>query len=266
MNFLINDGVIYREDDGAIWQVGAPDNVITLPTTAARILTYLLQNANSNQVISREDIFEHIWSQHGLQASNNTLNQYISLIRKTLLEMQCEEEVIKTVPRLGFLITADVKMTPDQHTKGDDVYHHMPGDVKFKKLKDKTKIKRTISFAALFFSILFIGDTLYDLLIQTRYKLTSAQVEKIGSVKKCPVYTFFKSSPGQFKLKVDKVDELSSQLNLSCIDNSVFYFHIENMFIDTPRFFLSRCTLVNGDLKHISGCITVYDGGYRDEK
>jgi len=266
MNFLINDGVIYRDDDGAIWQVDAPENVTTLPTTAARILTYLLQNANSNQVISREDIFEHIWSQHGLQASNNTLNQYISLIRKTLLEMQCEEEVIKTVPRLGFLITADVKMTEDQHIIHENAYHAVVDSSKSNFFKGKTGIKRSISFAILLLSILFIGDTLYELLIQSRYKLNPAQIEKIGSVNHCPVYTFYKSSPKQFQLKVDRVAKLSEKYNLNCIDNSIYYFHIENMFNDSSRFFLSRCTLVNGEMKNISGCITVYDGGYRNEK
>lgn len=266
MNFLINDGVIYRDDDGAIWQVDAPENVTTLPTTAARILTYLLQNANSNQVISREDIFEHIWSQHGLQASNNTLNQYISLIRKTLLELQCEEEVIKTVPRLGFLISADVKTTEDQHIIHENAYHEVDAVSKSTLLKDRKRLRRLISFAVLLFSFLLIGDTLYELLIQSRYKLNTAQIEKIGSVKHCPVYTFYKSSPKQFQLKVDRVAKLSEQYNLSCIENSIFYFHIENMFNDSSQLFLSRCTLVNGDMKQISGCITIYDGGYRNEK
>ncbi|RXJ10768.1 winged helix-turn-helix domain-containing protein [Lelliottia nimipressuralis] len=266
MNFLINDGVIYRDDDGAIWRMDAPQNVTTLPTTAARILTYLLQNANSNQVISRDEIFEHIWSQHGLQASNNTLNQYISLIRKTLLEMQCEEEIIKTVPRLGFLITASVKVSSSQSPSQDNEYNISVENTDNNRTKTRISLKTKIAIFILFLSALFMVNTLYEALIQSRYNIAKASIEELGNLHGCPIYTFFKSSPTQLKLKVDRVAKIADRYNLNCVNNSIYYFHIENMFVESPRYFLARCTLVNGELKNISGCITVYDGGYANEK
>ena len=100
MKYLINNEVTFRTDDGVLASLSPSDNSLTLSITANRIFTYLLEQ--EGKVVSREEMFTNVWDKNGLQASNNSLSQYISLIRKGLQELGCEHEIIQTVPRVAF--------------------------------------------------------------------------------------------------------------------------------------------------------------------
>lgn len=69
------------------------------------MLTYIL--SCSGKVISRKELLDNIWDVQGLQPSGSSLTQYISLIRRTLTELGAEEDIIITLPRAGFLVSAD---------------------------------------------------------------------------------------------------------------------------------------------------------------
>ena len=76
MKYLINNEVTFRTDDGVLASLSPSDNSLTLSITANRILTYLLEQ--EGKVVSREEMFTNVWDKNGLQASNNSLSQYIS--------------------------------------------------------------------------------------------------------------------------------------------------------------------------------------------
>lgn len=50
-----------------------------------------------------------VWDDYGLQASNSSLNQYISILRRALSAFGCEELII-TVPKMGFRLNPDITL------------------------------------------------------------------------------------------------------------------------------------------------------------
>ncbi|MGA4650070.1 winged helix-turn-helix domain-containing protein [Citrobacter portucalensis] len=74
----------------------------TISFIQAQLLTLLLNHRGF--AVSRNEIFETIFDVHGAHATNNNLNQNISVLRKYLLQLGIDGEVIITVPRVGFMI------------------------------------------------------------------------------------------------------------------------------------------------------------------
>lgn len=70
--------------------------------TAANLLLYLLQQRNT--LVSRESILENVFIKNGARPTHANLNQYISFLRKAIHQTGYEDDVIITVPRMGFRI------------------------------------------------------------------------------------------------------------------------------------------------------------------
>jgi DNA-binding winged helix-turn-helix (wHTH) protein len=62
-------------------------------------------------VVERETFLHDVWDRRGLQGSNNSLNQYISILRKMLASLLPDVLFIVTVPKTGFMLSADVTVT-----------------------------------------------------------------------------------------------------------------------------------------------------------
>ncbi len=71
--------------------------------TANRILTLLIES--HGHVVEREHLLEQVWESHGLVSSNGSLNQYISILRKTLTSLTDIEDIIVSIPKVGFIIS-----------------------------------------------------------------------------------------------------------------------------------------------------------------
>lgn len=106
MEFLIDNRVIYRVEDNTLVSNKAPEQKITLTLTASRLLLLLLNR--HGDVLPREVIFKHVWEDYGLDGSGNTLTQYISVLRRALHTLGVSGDAILTVPRIGFMVSADL--------------------------------------------------------------------------------------------------------------------------------------------------------------
>jgi len=106
MRFIIDREIYFRPADGAIWHVDSEHEKRFLTPASSRLFAYLIEQ--QGQVVSRNDIFQAVWENYGLHSSNNTLNQYISLLRRTLADFGLKAQVIKTIPKAGFLLSPDI--------------------------------------------------------------------------------------------------------------------------------------------------------------
>ncbi len=90
---------------------------IELSLTSTRLLAKLLNHRRD--VLSREEIFQSVFDQHGARSSNSNLNQYISILRKNFFELGMEKDVIVTIPRVGFRISEEVNVSSldEQHSE-----------------------------------------------------------------------------------------------------------------------------------------------------
>ncbi|EPF7467196.1 winged helix-turn-helix domain-containing protein [Serratia marcescens] len=103
MIFIINDIVLYNEEDGTLAHIDNASNKIALLKPSARLLSMFIRN--NNNLLLRERLLNEVWVEHGLKASNNNLNNYVSGLRKSLA--QCgTEDIIVTYPRQGFKFSA----------------------------------------------------------------------------------------------------------------------------------------------------------------
>ncbi|MEL5367330.1 helix-turn-helix domain-containing protein, partial [Serratia nevei] len=76
---------------------------IILTATLNRLLALFVKN--NNLVLSREHVLEKVWEEHGQVASDNNLNNSMSVLRKILATLG-EEDILVTLPRQGFSFTA----------------------------------------------------------------------------------------------------------------------------------------------------------------
>lgn len=74
--------------------------VIKLSSKEFHILLYLLRN--KNQVLSRQQILEHVWD-FDYEGTSNIVDVYINYLRKKL-DMKNERKLIETVYTLGYVI------------------------------------------------------------------------------------------------------------------------------------------------------------------
>lgn len=105
MRYLISEKIIFNPVSG-ILQKNEADDVISLPEPATLILAVLVENPGT--VLSRNTIMEAAWEPHGLTMSGNNLNNYLSVIRHSFQNLGIREEIIKTLPRVGLLMTAEI--------------------------------------------------------------------------------------------------------------------------------------------------------------
>ena len=78
-------------------------NKIALLKLTSRLLSLFIKN--NNKLLLRERLLNDVWVDHGLKASNNNLNNYVSGLRKSLAQFGAEE-IIVTYPRQGFKFIA----------------------------------------------------------------------------------------------------------------------------------------------------------------
>ena len=106
MIFLIAEKIKFNPEDGSLTHCATKETV-KLTLTASRLLETLLRA--SEGILSREKLLTMVWDDYGLQASNSSLNQYISILRRALSAFGCEELII-TVPKMGFRLNPDITL------------------------------------------------------------------------------------------------------------------------------------------------------------
>ena len=118
MKYLLADAIVYNDEDGSVSLINAPDEDAQLLTCTANTIMRLLVQHHGN-VVERETFLQEVWDRRGLQGSNNSLNQYISILRKMLATLLPDALFIVTVPKTGFMLSADVTVTPLEEAPPD---------------------------------------------------------------------------------------------------------------------------------------------------
>ena len=252
MKYLINNEVTFRSDDGVLTSVAVPDNSLTLSITANRIFTYLLEQ--EGKVVSREEMFTHVWEKNGLQASNNSLSQYISLIRKGLQELGCEHEIIQTVPRVGFFIAEGLVTSVEAPPSTTAVSPAPPKTTST--LSKRVKMTLLAAGGISLFMLVFPINTLFS---STEKHLPAAHLHKIGNIDQCPVYTLSEGSQDVAPAKLEQARKLA-ELHLKCLTGASFIFQPDGLYIygEKGRVFLSRCTFSNAEKTKFAECKDLY--------
>lgn len=123
MKYIIEERVYFRPDDGTLWLIDRETEKIILPPIVSRLMTVLLEE--QGKVLTREELMHRVWTIHGLEPSGNSLNQYISNIRRNMQNLGLSDDVIRTVPRIGFILNNEILIEKERE---DALVGNNPGD------------------------------------------------------------------------------------------------------------------------------------------
>lgn len=242
MKFLINNSIIYNSDDGSLVNKNRRDDIIVLPHMAARVFTFLLINAG--KVVPREAIFDYVWSGNEILASNNSLTQYVSFIRKAVIDLECQEELIKTIPRVGFYLS------------DDNVSDYKDGG--FSLLKNVFFSKYLIAIPSLFILLMVLICQIFFL----KDRLTNKELFYFGEIDSCKIYTFKMVSERDSASLRSRIEGMvrNKNFNIACAAGfSYVYQSDERVLLEGKgREFISRCKISGEGNNIISACNGVY--------
>ncbi|WNN54673.1 winged helix-turn-helix domain-containing protein (plasmid) [Hafnia alvei] len=260
MNYKIDGRVIFREDDGKLWNIYNPEQFVRLSVIPARIFNYLIQN--STKIVNRNELLENIWDKNGLQASNNSLSQNISILRKILLDFGCESDIILTLPKVGFRINEStiIEVENDvikEHTNTDVVQNALSQPMR--ELSKKSHFKIAALVVSILASIVITAILLQFIKDENDIIIPNAKLHYIGKVEGCTIYTLNQVSAEFIGTSIKLVTDLINK-HLPCKENASFIFQPDDHYIHnhSGRVFLSRCipSTVNGN--SFSSCQDLY--------
>jgi len=107
MIYLINGNIAFNAENGSLKNTGNGREVF-LSSLNTRIL-HLLINSGAD-CLPRETLLERAWQQYGLIPAPASLNQYISVTRRTLVSIGLQERLIITVAKTGYRINNSISI------------------------------------------------------------------------------------------------------------------------------------------------------------
>ncbi|NEG59760.1 winged helix-turn-helix domain-containing protein [Pantoea agglomerans] len=241
--YIIERDVVYDEASDSIWHSSMPDEKTHLPLTASRLLIFFIEN--KGKIVSRDLILNDIWSRYGAIVSNNTLNQYISLLRKKFEQLGLDSEIIKTITKAGFLLPEDISVEYIDNKIGSTP-----------EIKNKGRVREwKISLFSV--TALIIIIVLYKFFWIDNNSET--HLYKLGSEGDCNIYMIYSNSAESSKNKLLLARNIISKY-ANCSGKEMYIFHPSDSLILTQEgpAFLSRCALQKDDNKKLSGCYDVY--------
>ena len=246
MQYVIDDQFDYRPADGALWNITQPENAIVLTSIPAKILCYLFEH--QEKAVTREEFYAEVWDKYGLQASNNSLNQNISLLRKILQELGCRVDLIETVPHIGYMLNTQV--------------------FKVVHITDSAPASRTFTLFSLIrkplpvltgLMVILAGLAVSQMVFPSVNDIPAQQFYSLGNIGVCEIHTVFRNSR---ELTADKLSiaEKFMEAYLPCKENEFYVFQPEDRFVHDRkgRVFLSRCTYQGMNRAYFAGCKDIY--------
>ncbi|MFI8415577.1 transcriptional regulator [Serratia sp. NPDC078593] len=106
MKYRINGHILFDANAGSLNLKDFSDDPLPISNPSKRLLLLLI--AHRGEPVSREVIFRKVWDEYGMISSNNNLNQCVSKLRRVLKMLGIDEEVIITVPKVGFMLSQDI--------------------------------------------------------------------------------------------------------------------------------------------------------------
>ncbi|MEO3383555.1 winged helix-turn-helix domain-containing protein [Enterobacter soli] len=241
MKYIIEGQVFFRPEDGTFWMEEKEDEKVILPPIVARLMTLLVDRQGT--VLTRDEIMNFVWTVHGLEPSGNSLNQYISNIRRNFQNVGLGDDVIKTIPRIGFIFNAELSVVKVSESEiAQDVDDPGPQPIEHRKKTNGTKTGYSI------FALLIAIMAATPIMVKTgvnvlnEYRLEITPVP-IGKVNRCEVQTVKMENASRNPKMIPITQKLFNDSNIHCKNHEkAFLFIQSSVFYNKPsRAFISLC-------------------------
>lgn len=234
MKFIINKRIIFHEDKSSIELLDDTIEPIMLTATLCRVLSLLVKN--NNLLLTREFLLSNAWDEYGKSSSYSNLNNYISMLRK-IFNSFGESEVIVTVPRQGFMFSADEVNTVDGESSLSSVSGALPVPVAAIKWKPAGLVSLVLAAVAI---LMVVAYPFFD-----RYQ--PVKHSAIGKIDHCSVEVLTTSH--YVKHTDDELEEIkplieSAKFNCK-VPATIYYFNtkmlVSRVGMNNAISFLSYC-------------------------
>lgn len=260
--------VQFRTEDGALFKNKEIEPFVILSATMKRLLLFLIKR--QGQVCLREDILENVWDAYGLSSSNNSLNKYISDLRKIFISNGFNEDFIKTIPRAGFILSCGVSIIAYSELEGEGPVKESTPDKDSFLLNTKLKKKLILCVVFIVCNALFIFLT-SKIISKNAYSIEDISLVSefpLGTIDECKVMLINGRDEQINAMKKKLASDIIKKNKISCSESSVIYMFISEpvLFGHSGRMFFSKCNLDRADAEIHSSCKSFYEVDYDIKK
>lgn len=261
-------GVIqFRSEDGALFKNNESEPFAILSATMKRLLLFLVHR--QGQVCLRADILENVWDLYGLSSSNNSLNKYISDLRKIFSANGFAEDFIKTIPRAGFMLSSEVviNLSLEGGCLSETIYPNTD-KVLLNKRINKNHLAIVFIFLVCNVFFIFLAYNVITKKLLANGELPLASELSIGAIDGCRVVLINGKSEQINTIKKHVASDIIQRKKVSCTKNVIIYMFISEpvLFGHKGRVFFSKCNINNGTMLSHSSCKSFYEADYESAK
>lgn len=245
MEYFINQKFHFDGINETIKPIGRDTPLIKLSKPSSRLLEELLTQPGTT--LSREELLQTVWENHGLTPSTSNLSNHISFLRKVFSQLGEHEKTIITVPKEGFKIEANVTCKKSEHTR----------NTKSNEVKIKTDhyVKTNKLYLSVFFVITVMIVVIFLLLHY--YRPASMNVEK------CQIKEISYENHEFRKNNIKTLKRFIRKHNIDCESrDSVIFYKFSNTKTtnnkDPDVTFISQCEVTANDtLSHCENYFSI---------
>lgn len=193
MKYVINFEILFDSEKKELSAIKNHKITIPLTTTASRLLEEIVQHPQ--KVLPRALLLKRVWEDNGYSASDASLNNNISLLRKYFSSLSNAEIDLMTIPKIGFQLNATVELQDEVTKKEDQVDKkeniRQKGWKKyFLFLRSQLESKEYISYTLITLFLITISFIiLYFIFTDTEdIAITKRKTHKTGEIEKCAVF------------------------------------------------------------------------------
>ncbi|MCW8327587.1 transcriptional regulator [Photobacterium sp. SDRW27] len=116
--YLIGQRFLFDPYDNSLIDQLESDELTRLGSNESRALSLLIEEPGA--IITRTRLHDYVWREQGFEVDDSSLTQAISTLRKALKDSTKSPEFIKTVPKRGYQMIADVDEFADSPTVSEE--------------------------------------------------------------------------------------------------------------------------------------------------
>jgi DNA-binding winged helix-turn-helix (wHTH) protein len=217
LKYIINGTIIFDNGEGTLSHPDTSD-VVQLPLPAQRLLLIILES--DYEILSRDFLFREVWDKFGLTGSNSNLNQYLSLLRRSMQVFGCEK-FVTTLPKIGIKLDEQVNIvkTPDEEMPEPEVAVHYIPEAEYEK-KYNPFLRTILPGLMILLLLILAGMWIFKVRNTARDPVFTIHTLKMG----CVVHTLKSESEFYSEKVEDQVLMILKENNMSCRKGFNVYF------------------------------------------
>lgn len=235
MNYLIDNKILFNPEKKTISSNERPEIVISLTTTASRLLTQLV--LNPDDVLSRPYLLKTVWEDHCYSSSDASLNNNISLLRKNLSAVSGAEIELKTIPKIGFQLNATIEILDISNELNTVEIYMDDNDIEAFPSKDRNRNDTQFIIFTIITAVI-VASMIFVLQKQSDFKFAKKETISAELLGKCDTYSLAKTGTN-FNVVLDKYPFLKDK----CEEKTAsIYYDFSDLTKDrTKNLFVAIC-------------------------